>query len=210
MSVSQFSPLLKDAIVNEFVFGAFLAWGFELVIINGAFIRSVLKSLLVSAIHPIPILLLVLSETPHVQLYSPISGVVVLVIVSLFLARVNSVKTRKAAPSLDILRAFLRTWVEHKPDDLETYFAGYAQPEPVTSDLIIARNSDNQVVASPPGDSPRTVFARGQLQPFRTHIRRFEESEHDARGLARDRWAREKCPHQQDCIQTTRRPSPNS
>ena len=148
------SPLLKNAIVNEFVFGAFLAWGFELVIINGAFIRSAPKSLLISAIHPVPILLLVLSEASHDQLYSPISGVIVLAIMLLFLSRVNSIKTRKGVPSLDILRAFLKTWVEGKPDDLETYFAGYAQPERVITDLVIARSDGSEVILVLPGIHP--------------------------------------------------------
>ncbi len=149
-----FSFFLKNSVINEFIFGAFLAWGFELVIANGAFLRSATQSLLISAIHPIPIMLIVLSESSHSQPYALISGVAVLLIVMVFLSRIDSVKTKKGVRSLDLLRAFLKTWVEGRPERLETYFASYAQPGSVTTDLLIAQHQDNKVVLVVPGIHP--------------------------------------------------------
>lgn len=149
-----FSSFLNNAIVNEFIFGAFLAWGFELVIVNGAFVKSATQSLLISAIHPIPIMLLILSGSSHDQLYPLASGAVVILTMLVFLLRINSVKTRKGVQSLNLLRAFLKTWVEKEPEELETYFASYAKSDSVVTDLIIAQNRDDKIVLVVPGIHP--------------------------------------------------------
>lgn len=149
-----FSLFLKDAPINEFVFGAFLGWGFELVIINGAFVRSTAGSLVLSGIHPVPILLIVLAATSQNETYSMITGVIVLVMMLVFLARIDAVKSKNGVSSLRILRAFLKTWVEHEPDELETYFSGYAKTDSVITDLIVAENDKNRVVLVLPGIHP--------------------------------------------------------
>jgi putative membrane protein len=149
-----FSYFLKNAPTNEFVLGAFLAWGFELVIINGAFLRSTTQSLLISAIHPVPILLIVLAGASHNELYSLMTGVTVLIAMLAFLARIDSVKTRNGVSSLRILRSFLKTWVEHEPDELEKYFSGYANNAEVTSDLIIAQREQSKIILVLPGIHP--------------------------------------------------------
>ena len=59
---------------NEFVFGAFLVWGFETIVINGAFIRNTLVSLVLGAIHPLPILLIVVCRRRISYLYPAVTG----------------------------------------------------------------------------------------------------------------------------------------
>jgi putative membrane protein len=149
-----FSSLLHGAATREFVFGAFLAWGFELVVINGAFLKSTAKSVLISAVHPVPILLLVMSASTNQYLLPVISGAVVLIIVVLFLSRVDSIKTNNGISSLEILRAFLKTWVGHEPEELETYFSRYAKPDSVATDVIIAQAGQKRAVIVLPGIHP--------------------------------------------------------
>ena len=149
-----FSSLLHGAVANEFIFGAFLAWGFELVIIRAAFLRSFAESLLVAAIHPIPILVLALSASAHGYLLPTISGLLVLLVLTAFISTINSVKTKNGISSLDTLRAFLKTWVEHNPAELETYFSGYAKVDSVTTDVIIAQSGERRLTLVLPGIHP--------------------------------------------------------
>ena len=51
VAVSSFTRLHAGA--NEFIFGAFLVWGFESIVINGAFVRNTLMALVLAAIHPL-------------------------------------------------------------------------------------------------------------------------------------------------------------
>jgi putative membrane protein len=135
---APFSGLLKDAIVNEFVFGAFLAWGFELIIICGAFLKSIVQSLVISAVHPIPLLLVALVSLNRVHFSIPFSGIAVLAISLIFLLMINRVKTSNGVSSLQVLRAFLKTWVERDPVDLEAYFSAYAKEDSIWTEALIA------------------------------------------------------------------------
>ena len=148
------SSLIKGAATKEFVFGAFLAWGLELVVINGAFLRSTLGSLVIASIHPVPILLLVMSGAPTQYALPVILGVVVLVLVILFLSRIDRVRTKNGISSLEILRAFLKTWVEHEPTELEAYFSRYARLDSVGTDIVIADTAERRVVMVLPGIHP--------------------------------------------------------
>jgi len=148
------SSVVRGAATREFVFGAFLAWGLELVVINGAFLRSTLGSLLVAAIHPIPVLLLVMSAAPTRYALPVILGAIVLILVVLFLSRIGRVTTKNGISSLEILRAFLKTWAEHEPAELEAYFSRYAQLDSVGTDIIIADTAGMRVVIVLPGIHP--------------------------------------------------------
>jgi putative membrane protein len=149
-----FSSLLNGATTREFVFGAFLAWGFELVVINAAFLRSTLQSLLISAIHPVPILLLILSTIVQPYLVPAIAGLTILLIMMAFLWRINHIKTKNGISSLEILRAFLKTWVGHEPEEIETYFSKYARRDSVTTDVITAHFGDREAIIVLPGIHP--------------------------------------------------------
>jgi putative membrane protein len=149
-----FSSFLHGAATNEFVFGAFLAWGFEFVVINGTFLRSPSGSLLIAAVHPVPILLLALSASIQEYLFPVFFGLIVLLMVTVFLWRIDSVKTKNGISSLEILRAFLKTWVGHEPAELETYFSRYAKRDSVTTDVVIAQTGEKRVVLVLPGIHP--------------------------------------------------------
>ena len=121
--------------INEFVFGAFLAWGFESIVINGAFIASSPTSLALAAIHPIPILLIVLSATGHLYLYPAVTGLLAMVADDGIPAQAREPEDKARGACIAVLQAFLKTWVGHNPEDLEGYFSSYANKERVATDV---------------------------------------------------------------------------
>lgn len=148
--VSSFTAL--HASLGEFVFGAFLAWGFQLVIINGAFVRSIGESLVIAGVQPVLVLLAVTSF--HPDLVAVPLGSLALLICLIFLLRIKRVKTKTGTPSLDMLRAFLKTWVGHEPAELEGYFSSYAEREVVETSVLVARGATKSAVLVLPGIHP--------------------------------------------------------
>lgn len=149
-----FSPVLKGAVLNEFVFGGFLAWGFEIIVVNGVFLRSTGLSLVVAAVHPLPIILTSLYFMNLTHLAIPVTGFVLLAVVLVFLALVKRVKTRNGTESLVLLRAFLKTWVERNPRELETLFSTYAKNDSVTTDVMAAKTESGRAIIVIPGIHP--------------------------------------------------------
>jgi putative membrane protein len=153
VAVSSFARL-SPAGTNEFVFGAFLVWGFESVVINGAFLRNTLASLALASIHPLSIMLIALYATGSPYLYPAATGMVALVLILIFLLRLKRLRTKQGIPALQILQAFLKTWVTQEPGDLEKYFSSYAKSESVVTDVILAQGKDEKVVFVLPGVHP--------------------------------------------------------
>lgn len=147
---SSFTALHANS--TEFVLGAFLAWSFQLVIIKGAFIRSTALSLVLAGLQPLAVLLVLTSGRPIIDAFVP--SVFTLVICLLFLSRVDSVKTKSGLHSLDLLRAFLKTWVGHEPSDLEAYFSSYASKQSVQTAAVIAQTQDGTTALVLPGVHP--------------------------------------------------------
>jgi len=145
---------LKNALANEFMFGAFLAWSFELTVINGVFLRSLGQSLVISAIHPIPIVLAAVLLSPSASLAIPVPGVVAILMILVFLVSINRLKTKNGIHSLEVLRAFLKTWVVKDPSELETFFSAYAKKDTVSTDVLIAQARDKKTALVVPGVHP--------------------------------------------------------
>jgi putative membrane protein len=150
--VSSFTLLSSGT--NEFIFGAFLVWGFESVVINGAFLRNTLASLALGSIHPFAILLITLYALGSLYLYPTVTGILALILILVFLLRLKRLKTKHGIPTLQILQAFLKTWVTQEPGDLEKYFSNYAKSESVITDVILAQGKDEKIVFILPGVHP--------------------------------------------------------
>jgi putative membrane protein len=149
--------------LNEFIVGWFLAWSFELLVINGAFVSSTVKSLVVAAVQPGATVLLVLSSvragTP--QIYAALFGLVTLAMVVAFMLRFKRFKTAGAGiDSLQTFQSFLKSWVSHNPADLEGYFSKYSHEEPVATRIVVATGS-NQVALVLPGVHPGPFYPVG-------------------------------------------------
>ena len=149
------------AVTNEFVFGAFLAWGFECVVISGAFVKNILTSLVLGAVHPLSILLVTLSAGVYQHLYPPLTGIAALILMTVFLLRLQTIKTKQGTPSLQVLQAFLKTWVVHEPTDLENHFVEYATIEPVATDVMLAESGGKKVAFVLPGVHPGPFYPVG-------------------------------------------------
>lgn len=138
---------------NEFVFGGFLVWAFELVVINGAFLTSTSKSLALAAVHP---LLVMLTITTQVNMYAyPVAfGLLVLMSSVVFLLKLKTLKTRNGIMSLRLLQAFMNTWVEHEPSDLEGCFLTYAKTQSIRTEVIVAKSGTRELALVIPGVHP--------------------------------------------------------
>jgi putative membrane protein len=146
---------------NEFVLGAFLVWGFETIVINGAFVRNTLLSLVLGAVHPLPVLALALAAGGFPFLYPALTGLLALALLMVFLVKLQSLKTKHGVPALQVLQAFMKTWVGHHPEDLEQYFAKYAKSESVTTDVLFAATGKAKVAFVLPGVHPGPFYPVG-------------------------------------------------
>jgi putative membrane protein len=150
--------------LNEFVVGTFLAWSFELLVINGAFISSTARSLCIAAIQPVLTLLLASAFIITVNssvIYATILGFIILGITTAFLLKFKTFKTKGVGiNSLQTFQSFLKSWVSQKPADLESYFTMYSHDEPVTTSILLATAVERVAVVLP-GVHPGPFFPVG-------------------------------------------------
>lgn len=150
--------------LNEFIVGSFLAWSFELLVINGAFMSSTVRSLCLAAVQPAMTLLLASAFVIKVNtsvVYAAILGLLVLGITTAFLQKFKTFKTKGVGiNSLQTFQSFLKTWVSQKPADLESYFTLYSHDEPVTTRIVLASAAE-RVALVLPGVHPGPFFPVG-------------------------------------------------
>lgn len=149
--------------LNEFVLGSFLAWSLEFVVINGAFMASTAKSILAGAIQPLAGLLVVSAfiRWSTSTDFAALLGIVVLCLTVAFLLKFKGFKTKGTGiSSLQTFQSFLKSWVSHRPADLEGYFSMYAREQPVTTKILLA-GSSGQVAMVLPGVHPGPFFPVG-------------------------------------------------
>ena len=150
--------------LNEFVIGTFLAWSFELLVINGAFISSTARSLCIAAVQPALTLLLAsafIIKLNSSVIYATVLGFVILGITTAFLLKFKTFKTEGVGiNSLQTFQSFLKSWVSQKPADLESYFTMYSHDEPVTTRIVLATAAE-RVALVLPGVHPGPFFPVG-------------------------------------------------
>ena len=164
---SSFSLFLHTSqpLLDEFVLGAFFAWSFELLVVNGAFVSSTTKSLVIAAVQPATILLLASTFIIKLNLalvFAAISGLVVLGITLGFLLKFKTFKTRGAGiNTLQTFQSFLKSWVSQKPAELETYFTLYSHDEPVATRIVLTTTTTDRIAMVLPGVHPGPFFPVG-------------------------------------------------
>jgi putative membrane protein len=150
--------------LNEFVLGAFFAWSFELLVINGAFLSSTTYSMLIAAIQPAITLLLTSILVIHLSsavVDAVALGLVILAITTGFLLKFKTFKTEGVGiNSLQTFQSFLKSWVSQKPAGLENFFTQYSKDELVTTRTILASAAD-RVALVLPGVHPGPFFPVG-------------------------------------------------
>jgi putative membrane protein len=149
--------------LNEFVLGAFLAWSFDLLVINGAFVSSTARSLCIAAVQPALTLLIASAFIIKVNssvTYAAALGLVILLITTTFLLKFKTFKTRGVGiNSLQTFQSFLKSWVSQKPADLESYFTSYSHVEPVVTRVVLV--AAERVALVLPGVHPGPFFPVG-------------------------------------------------
>jgi putative membrane protein len=138
--------------INEFVVGGFLAWSFQLLVINGAFIPSTAKSICIAALQPLATMLLVTGSVPvgPAITYASSSGIVILIMVLTFLLKFKTFKTEgEGINSLQTFQSFLKSWVSQRPADLESYFTLYSRDEPVATRIVLAEGTEKVALVLP-------------------------------------------------------------
>ncbi len=150
--------------LNEFILGAFFAWSFELLVINGAFVSSTLQSMCIAAVQPAVTLLLAsifIVQVNAALIFSAILGLVVLGITTGFLLKFKTFKTEGVGiNSLQTFQSFLKSWVSQKPANLESYFTMYSHDEPVVTRVVLA-SAAGRVALVLPGVHPGPFFPVG-------------------------------------------------
>ena len=150
--------------LNEFVLGAFIAWSFELLVINGAFLSSTAQSLGIAAIQPtitfVSASVFIVKLSPSV-VYSTIFGLLILGITTTFLLKFKTFKTAGVGiNSLQTFQSFLKSWVSQKPANLESFFMMYSREEPVSTKIVIASGGEQATLVLP-GVHPGPFFPVG-------------------------------------------------
>jgi putative membrane protein len=150
--------------LDEFVLGTFLAWSFELLVINGAFVPSTAQSLCIAAFQPAMTLLIasvfIIKLNPSV-IYSALLGLIIVAITTTFLLKFKAFKTKGVGiSSLQTFQSFLKTWVTQKPADLEGYFTSYSHNESVVTRVVLAAAKE-RVALVLPGVHPGPFFPVG-------------------------------------------------
>jgi putative membrane protein len=150
--------------LNEFVLGTFLAWSFGLLVINGAFIPSTATSICIAAVQPVTTLLVTSAFIIKVNssvVYAAALGLLILVITAAFLLKFKTFKTKGVGiNSLQTFQSFLKSWVSHRPGDLESYFTSYSHDEPVLTKVVLMTAKD-RVALVLPGVHPGPFFPVG-------------------------------------------------
>jgi len=150
--------------LNEFVLGTFLAWSFELLVINGAFVSSTAQSLPIAAVQPLMTLLIASAFIIKVNssvIYATVLGLVILAITAAFLLKFKTFKTKGiGVNSLQTFQSFLKSWVSQKPANLESYFTSYSHEEPVVTRIVLMSAEEHPALVLP-GVHPGPFFPVG-------------------------------------------------
>ncbi len=143
-------------LTNAILFGAFVSAGFEFLVINGAFEKSVPVSLVLAAIHPASTLLVIrLPElSGHIDLVASSGGVIALAIFVTFPSLLKRKKTSLGFDALGLFQAFMKTWTSSRADELEGVIAAHSEETEVTTKVLRFRTRSGDVFLVLPGVHP--------------------------------------------------------
>lgn len=164
---------------NAFLFGAFLAACLQLIIFYGAFSRSIKLAFALAFLHPSLLLTFTLKipvkETQQ-YVYAPVAGSISVLVALLFLFGLKRIRTQShGLSSIQLLQAFLKTWVSKNPDELERCFSLYATEKQVKASVIQFIKLDEKIVLVVPGVHPGPFFPVGSYNIPELIYARFKE-----------------------------------
>ncbi len=145
-----------NPLTNALLFGAFAAAGFDFLVINGAFERNALLSLVLALLQPTSTLLAIrLPELQgHFDLVAVSSGVVALGLIVAFPLLLKTRHTSLGHDALGLFQAFMKTWTAGRPDELEGIIADHSEEVEVTTKVLRLRTKTGDVFLVLPGVHP--------------------------------------------------------
>jgi putative membrane protein len=147
---------------NAFFFGGFICAGFEFLVINGVFIERSSTSVVLSAVHPLAtaaafsVLGAAVPDGLAVAL-----GLVAFVIIASFTVALKRRKTSRGYNAVRLLQAFMKTWADDNPSELEGIIAAHSSKATVTSKVLRFQQDDGDTFVILPGVHPGPFYPVG-------------------------------------------------
>ena len=145
-----------SAFGNALLFGAFVAMGFEFLIINGAFEKNAPLSLALSAIHPASTFVVLGTSKlwGHFDIVAASSGAIMLGCLIAFTLLMKRRKTSLGHDALSLFQAFMRTWAAGDSAELEGVIADHSEEVEIPSKLLRFRTQRGSTFLVLPGVHP--------------------------------------------------------
>ncbi len=152
-----------SALTDTVVFGAFVCAGLEFLIINGVFTSSAALSSALAAVFPIPMIAVVklAKLTGSVGLGAVAAGALSFVTIAAFLPLLREKKTSHGQNSLNVFRAFMKTWVGGDSRELEGIISEHAETARVVTKVMRLKSGKGDMFVVLPGIHPGPFFPLG-------------------------------------------------
>lgn len=153
---------LPSRLMNNFqhvsdivAYATIIAVGFNLVVIRGVFCKNFIQTLAFAVVFPLlTYAILYMSSivlTPSI--FSILLGIVLLLVASLFLSRFSRVDRSLHYSPINMLQAFIYTWVAGEPRRLEEIFAANSSTSSLET-TVISLTADRKLYLIVPGVHP--------------------------------------------------------
>ncbi len=152
-----------QALSNGFLFGAFVCAGFEFLVLNGAFSRSVWLSAGLASVHPVGTFLVVgfPSAATPITISALGTGVIAFAVILAFTLLLRRKKTSRGYDALRLFQAFMKTWTSRDAADLERIIDDHAEPTQVNTKVMRFQRDDGGIFIVLPGVHPGPFFPVG-------------------------------------------------
>lgn len=153
----------SQPLANAILFAAFACAGLEFLVINGAFTRSSLLSIVLASVHPLGTFLVVglpLAVAPSTLV--PIgTGFGALIAIMAFSFVLSRRKTSRGYDVVTVFQAFMKTWTNKRPADLEAIIQDHAESASITTKVMRFQRQEGNVFLVLPGVHPGPFFPVG-------------------------------------------------
>jgi putative membrane protein len=143
-------------LTNALLFGAFVCAGFEFLVINGAFEKNTLLSLVLACIHPASTIFIVRMPelTSRLDLVAITCGIIALVMMIGFPLLLQRRKTSLGHDALTLFQAFMKTWTAGDSEELEKAISDHSEEVEVTTKVLRFRTKVGDTFLVLPGVHP--------------------------------------------------------
>jgi putative membrane protein len=164
-------------LTNAILFGAFVAAGFEFLVIHGAFERRAAVSFLLALVHPLSTVLIIRTPelTRHFDPVAASGGALALVLLVVFPMLLQRRKTSLGHDALSLFQAFMKTWTAGDSGQLEQVIAEHSEEVEVTTKVLRFRTKVGDTYLVLPGVHPGPFHPVGSYDLPGVVARAFKE-----------------------------------